>query len=380
MDNSMKMDFYDQFHCIADQCPFTCCQGWEIAVDTDTFRKWQDIDGGTDYILKNVKQKKTGKGYQNLIRLNARKKCPFMDKNGLCNIVLEHGEDYLSVTCRLYPRQINRNDNISEYSLSCSCPAVVDLLNRKGEKVHFICSDETNHRENDQIEYIIRDVMISIIQKDTLSLRDRILLIFYMLLAVKNEQNSKINITIEIINSFNNPTYLQSVIDIWRNVETPQVDSIQEVNELFLDINLNYRKVESFKKHLQDITSLSETLGENVDMEDWNSFLISYSRYDYLFENELVTGIFADCISGGIDGMLFSFQILVTEYLMTRHAVFLKDRIYSNNGNITYSDVRDYTSVYTRIIGYNQVGIKEFWEESFDEAVWEFGYMLLLLG
>lgn len=29
---------------------------------------------------------------------------------------------------------------------------------------------------------------------------------------------------------------------------------------------------------------------------------------------------------------------------------------------------------------YNTEGIKEFWEDSFDEAVWDFGYMLLLVS
>ena len=32
-------DYYDEFSCIADQCPITCCQEWKIAVDADTNRR-----------------------------------------------------------------------------------------------------------------------------------------------------------------------------------------------------------------------------------------------------------------------------------------------------------------------------------------------------
>jgi hypothetical protein len=36
--------------------------------------------------------------------------------------------------------------------------------------------------------------------------------------------------------------------------------------------------------------------------------------------------------------------------------------------------------LFSRIIGYNIAGMKEFWEDSFDEPVWEIGYLLLLLS
>lgn len=36
-------DYYDEFSCIADQCPITCCQEWKIAVDADTNRRWKKV-------------------------------------------------------------------------------------------------------------------------------------------------------------------------------------------------------------------------------------------------------------------------------------------------------------------------------------------------
>jgi lysine-N-methylase len=42
--------------------------------------------------------------------------------------------------------------------------------------------------------------------------------------------------------------------------------------------------------------------------------------------------------------------------------------------------VRDNIVCFSRIIGYNTDGMKEFWEESFDDAIWELGYLILLVS
>ena len=39
----IRPDYYDEFSCIADQCPITCCQEWKIAVDADTNRRWKKV-------------------------------------------------------------------------------------------------------------------------------------------------------------------------------------------------------------------------------------------------------------------------------------------------------------------------------------------------
>lgn len=43
----IKPNFYDEFHCIADQCSMTCCMQWKIAVDDETVSKWKgtSLDG-----------------------------------------------------------------------------------------------------------------------------------------------------------------------------------------------------------------------------------------------------------------------------------------------------------------------------------------------
>ena len=106
-----RMIGYNSFKCIADKCKFTCCSGWDINVDSNTYEKWNKeknkckdmlnklkfIDN--DYIIVNKKTSDT---------------CPFLDNKGLCDIVKSNGDEYLSLTCQRFPRIENTFEGIKE--------------------------------------------------------------------------------------------------------------------------------------------------------------------------------------------------------------------------------------------------------------------------
>ena len=43
-----KPEYYDEFVCTADQCPFTCCREWKIEVDDQTNEKWKKLQAPED--------------------------------------------------------------------------------------------------------------------------------------------------------------------------------------------------------------------------------------------------------------------------------------------------------------------------------------------
>ena len=49
----IKTKIYDQFHCIADQCPLTCCKGWAIRADGGIYEKWKSRTE-TSYLCEQV--------------------------------------------------------------------------------------------------------------------------------------------------------------------------------------------------------------------------------------------------------------------------------------------------------------------------------------
>ena len=38
-------DYFKQFKCIASECEDTCCAGWEIVIDDDTYDMYKSVEG-----------------------------------------------------------------------------------------------------------------------------------------------------------------------------------------------------------------------------------------------------------------------------------------------------------------------------------------------
>ncbi|MBR1443886.1 MAG: flagellin lysine-N-methylase [Firmicutes bacterium] len=119
--------FYDEFECIADKCTCTCCKGWGINIDANTYSKYQKFDGELGELSKNCISKLDNKNEYRII-LDENGFCPFLDENGLCKIVKTKGADYLSDVCTTYPRTTTNYADIYELYLTPSCPAVVEFF------------------------------------------------------------------------------------------------------------------------------------------------------------------------------------------------------------------------------------------------------------
>ena len=128
MKNILRLEIYDSFRCTGGSCDFTCCEGWDIAVDDNTYQKWETEPKNRGCLFRQVVSKQGDAGMQNFIKMGSRKCCPFLDESGLCSVCKELGEDYMPETCRKFPRQENRFGKLREFSLSCGCPEVVEMI------------------------------------------------------------------------------------------------------------------------------------------------------------------------------------------------------------------------------------------------------------
>ncbi|MDF2543082.1 MAG: FliB family protein [Herbinix sp.] len=371
MDN-IKLDIYDGFCCIADRCEFTCCAGWDISIDEDTCKNWRDMEQQSRYFSSNIKTQKNKREKVYYIKMGQQKRCPFLNEKELCNVVIHYGDDKLPFTCRTYPRQVNLFSDHQEFSLSCGCPSVVDLIYHNPRNVQLVHEKYINAEDIKENETFMRQAMILLIKERSLSFKDRILLIFHMLFSMKEQQgNPK-----DIIYKYQDEEYVVSLIRLWSGIKINYEDTATEKSELFLDIVQNYRNEISYSRYLTDIVDIAEKLDENESKKAWDEFQTEFNRYDMLMENCIITKIFANCISEDMDELIMSYQMIITELVMVKYSVFLTSKIRPFH----YSDVRDYVALYSRIIGYNTEGMIEFWEESFEEPLWQFGYMLLLIS
>ena len=111
--------------------------GWDltdrvIEVDDQTNEKWKKLQAPEDVypVRKNMSQYTQKKDNMRVIALNKKHICPFLNEQKLCRLVCTFGDDVLSKTCRVFPREIHKFLDQEEFFLMPSCPAVIDLMKK----------------------------------------------------------------------------------------------------------------------------------------------------------------------------------------------------------------------------------------------------------
>lgn len=383
MNNNIKVNYYDRFKCIAKDCPLTCCQEWRIGVDDATLEKWQGVHLRTEHQQVEKQQGQSLCAYVQTeeaghrIILNEEKKCPFLNANQLCNVVTELGEEYLSETCTIFPRQVNVFSNRTEYSLDTGCPVVVDLLNDSKQGMGFI-EEGTSQKE---ILYSIRKMILTCMQNDDYTLTERMMIIFYTLLELLEQDEITETSLKEIMSS----SRIQPLVQTIRGMKFNALDTFWENNELFLDVVHNYRKQKLYVKYLEEISVMAESLEEIYTdcllRDDIKQFESMLKDYEALLKNYLMSEIFSNCLMPEMDleDVVMGFQWISLAYVVLKQALFL-NWLMNDKKEIEYSLLRDYICVISRVTGYEQDDIREYLENSFEDVIWEWGYLALVIG
>lgn len=118
-------DYYPQFHCIASACPDTCCAGWEVVVDPEAEKRYRALKGPLGRRLRASMGEDEG---ESIFTPGEDGRCPFLNKQNLCDIQAALGEEGLCRTCHLYPRFLNDFGGTREMGLSLSCPEAARII------------------------------------------------------------------------------------------------------------------------------------------------------------------------------------------------------------------------------------------------------------
>ena len=186
-----KPHYYDKFSCTAEQCPDTCCAGWQIVIDENSLEKYSNVSGDFGIRLLNSINWREG------IFEQYEKRCSFLNAENLCDIYKELGADALCDTCRLYPRPIEEFENLREFSLSLSCPVAAKMILQCQEPVRFLEEeDEKEECEEDfeDFDFLlfdclleVREKLFSIVQNRTIPIEKRM---YCVLKIAKNLQTA----------------------------------------------------------------------------------------------------------------------------------------------------------------------------------------------
>ncbi len=186
-----KPHYYEKFSCTADQCPDTCCAGWQIVIDENSLEKYSNVSGDFGIRLLNSIDWREG------IFEQYDKRCSFLNSENLCDIYKELGAEALCDTCRLYPRHIEEFENLREFSLSLSCPVAAKMILECQEPVKFLEEQDEQEECEDDFEDFdfllfdclleVREKLFSIVQNRTIPIEKRM---YCVLKMAKNLQDA----------------------------------------------------------------------------------------------------------------------------------------------------------------------------------------------
>ncbi len=131
-------DFYRKFRCLAGACRDTCCAGWEVDIDPKTAERYASVTGSLGEKLRCS----VSEGH---FVLDGSERCPFLDRDNLCEIYRNLGERFLSDICREHPRFVEVLGDVKELGLGLCCEESARLLLASSEPLRF---EELHDGEN----------------------------------------------------------------------------------------------------------------------------------------------------------------------------------------------------------------------------------------
>lgn len=167
------LNYYPKFKCIAEKCKHTCCAGWEMNIDTDSLNEYKKDASAFSSILKRGINFEKSK-----FKWNKNKRCAFLNKDNLCEIIINLGEKSLCQVCRDHPRFRSFFNDRTETGLGFCCEhAAKIILSFDGKIEPTLISDDGEQEEldfNQKNVLSFRDKALEIIQDRTKDINDRI--------------------------------------------------------------------------------------------------------------------------------------------------------------------------------------------------------------
>lgn len=165
-------DYYDRFCCIADKCRHSCCVGWEIDIDNESYEFYKGIKGDFGKrLLSSIKVEDNIKSFV----LDKNERCPFLNDRRLCDIIINCGEDALCDICADHPRFRNFFESRTEIGLGLCCEAAAELILSKTQKTKLVFEGNPNEESAEERAFFeFRDRVFDALQNREVPLHKRI--------------------------------------------------------------------------------------------------------------------------------------------------------------------------------------------------------------
>lgn len=396
----LKPFYYDNFKCIGGECIDNCCvNNWKIDIDEKTYKKYKKLKGEWGKkINSNISRIRKKTNYLQYGKINLKNgKCALLGEQGLCTIHNILGEGYLCNTCKMYPREINKYEEIYERNLSMSCPEVARYIVKRKEKFSFNMEEETlsdldkayifNNKKDENLYNLLwesRILAMEVIQFKEIDLWKRIVFLKLIVDKVQNriDENNYNNYlellnilrseitNINVINSLDKiPSlldmklrFIQSVLQAKNNQGTNNekyINLIDEYNELFEESNNNediLKLIEKKENEFNDYLKDKENILENL--------LI------YLIYKHFMTALNTKDLNRATNKIII---------IYTTIKALLLARYNKNNKELKEEDFVEVFYIFSRVVEHNSVFLNELYKNIKEAGYDNINYVTILV-
>ena len=171
-------EYYDEFSCIASRCKDSCCAGWEIDIDDESYEYYRSVEGPFGDRLRESMFVAEDGGYR--FKLKGPKRCAMLNDNNFCDLYTALGEEALCEVCTEYPRFSLVYGQVEQKALSLSCEEVGRILFGRTEPEQLIDIELPGDCEDDEedpqyvafMEWVQKEA-VAILQNRELSITER---------------------------------------------------------------------------------------------------------------------------------------------------------------------------------------------------------------
>ena len=167
------LNYYQNFKCSADKCKHTCCAGWKMNIDKKSLSAYKnDTSNFSSRLKSGINFKKS------CFKSDKVGCCAFLNANGLCEIIINLGEESLCQVCSDHPRFRSFFDDRMETGLGFCCEEATKIILSYGDKIEPILVGDDKEKSaldfNQKNILDFRQKAIDILQNRTVSINDRI--------------------------------------------------------------------------------------------------------------------------------------------------------------------------------------------------------------
>lgn len=392
----LKPFYYDDFKCIADKCIDNCCHiQWTITIDEKTYKKYRKLKGPWGKkINNNITRIRKNNSYLNYGKIKLKDcGCSLLDEEGFCTIHAQLGEKYLSNTCRMYPRNIIKYNDIYERNLTMSCPEVARYFVKHQGDFYFNMNEEElldldkdyiinkNYDENlYNLLWNARGLAIEIVQFKKIDIWKRIVFVKSLCDKVQKiiDKNDYENyekvlknfrseiVNVDTINSLDKITIVPNIKMQFTKAILQLRNNTVIKNEKYLNLIDEYNELE--KKNNADILMTKIENEFNEILNEYNNImenLLVYLIYKYFMK-----ALYTKNLEKEVSNVIISYAVI---------KMLLLARWYKNNKILNEEDFVEIFYVFSRVIEHNN-GFLDILQNNIKDAGYDsVAYMTILV-